>query len=559
MRLHLILLALPIAASAQRPSAADLIVTNARVYTADDARPQAEALAVRGGRVAFVGSVREALALRGPATRVLDLHGATVIPGMTDAHAHLLSLGESLDEVPLFGTTSFEEIVRRVAERARTTPAGSWVRGHGWDQNRWVDTHFPTHDALSRAVPDRPVVLSRIDGHALLANAAAMKAAGVTAVTRDPAGGRVERDAAGNPTGVFVDNAMELIGRAIPPASPAAIRQAIALAITECNRWGLTGIHDAGVDPGVIDVYEAMAREGKYDLRNYVMVADGDPALRKYFARGPQNALYDGHLWIRSIKIVADGALGSRGAAMLEPYTDDPKNTGLLTTPPERIRSVAIQALRNGFQLNVHAIGDRANRIVLDAFEAALDSVPTADHRFRIEHAQIISPSDLPRFARLGVIPSMQASHQTRDMYWAVNRIGPTRVLGAYAWGSLLRTGVIIPNGSDFPVEQVDPLISFHSAIARQDADGWPAGGWHPEQRMTRDEALKAMTLWPAVASFSEREIGSLTAGKYADFVVLDQDIMLVPAELVPRTRVVATYLGGRVVYERSAVRSAQP
>jgi predicted amidohydrolase YtcJ len=286
------------------------------------------------------------------------------------------------------------------------------------------------------------------------------------------------------------------------------------------------------------------------------MIAGDDSTLAHYLARGPQSALHDGRLWIRAIKISADGALGSRGAALLEPYADDPRNTGLLTVPMGRVREVAARALRAGFQVNVHAIGDRANRLVLDEFEAALAGASVADHRFRVEHAQILTPDDIPRFAALGVIPSMQASHQTSDMYWAGNRIGPTRLLGAYAWRSLLNSGVIIPNGSDFPVEAVNPLISFHAAVSRQDAENWPAAGWFPEQRMTRDEALRSMTLWPAVASFTERELGSLTAGKRADFVVLDQDIMRVPAELILGTRVLATYLGGKLVYERPAAPS---
>ncbi|MDQ3808898.1 MAG: amidohydrolase family protein, partial [Chloroflexota bacterium] len=269
------------------------------------------------------------------------------------------------------------------------------------------------------------------------------------------------------------------------------------------------------------------------------------------FQRGPQNGLYDGRLWIRSIKISADGALGSRGAALLEPYSDDPGNTGLITATGERIHQMAARALRSGFQVNVHAIGDRANRLVLEAFTAALQDVPTADHRFRIEHAQILNHADIPRFAALDVIPSMQASHQTSDMYWAGNRIGGARLLGAYAWRSLLDTGVIIPNGSDFPVEAVNPLISFHAAVTRQDANNWPTGGWFPEQRMTREEALKSMTLWPAYAAFQETILGSLTPGKYADFVVLDRDIMRVPAEEILKTRVDATYIAGKVVYER--------
>jgi hypothetical protein len=262
--------------------------------------------------------------------------------------------------------------------------------------------------------------------------------------------------------------------------------------------------------------------------------------------------MYDGRIWIRSIKISVDGALGSRGAAMLQPYSDDPNNRGLILTPPERIRSISEEALRRGFQVNVHAIGDRGNRLVLDAFEQALTTVPTADHRFRIEHAQILDPADIPRFAKLDVIPSMQAVHQTSDMYWAGDRIGKAREVGAYAWRSLLNTGVVIPNGSDFPVEATNPLLSFHSAITRQDEKNWPEGGWHPEQRMTREEALKSMTIWPAYAAFEERSSGSLTPGKYADFVVLDQDIMTVPAERILATRVIATYLGGKAVYEQS-------
>jgi hypothetical protein len=281
------------------------------------------------------------------------------------------------------------------------------------------------------------------------------------------------------------------------------------------------------------------------------MIRYDSTTLAHYLRRGAQNGLYNNRLWIRSIKISADGALGSRGAALLEPYADDPKNSGLQLVPAGLIKNVGIQALRGGFQLNVHAIGDRANRTVLDEFEQALNEVPVADHRFRIEHAQILHPDDIPRFAQLGVIPSMQASHQTSDMYWAANRLGATRVLGAYAWRSLLNTGVIIPNGSDFPVEKANPLISFEAAVSRQDAKGWPAGGWYPEQRMTRDEALKSMTIWPAYASFMEKEVGSLEPGKLADFVVLDQDIMRVPPELILRTQVIATYLGGKAVYQK--------
>ena len=532
---------------------ADLVVTNAQIYTSDVNRPVAEALAVRAGRIAFVGSNRGALALAGPRTERLDLAGKTVITGMVDAHAHLLGLGQALRTVDLVGTRSYDEVIARVVERAKTARPGEWIRGRGWDQNDWADTRFPTHAALSRSVPNNPVYLTRVDGHAALVNAKALELAQVTAATPDPTGGRFIRDSGNNPTGVLVDNAQGIVGRVIPANSRAELREQTLAAIAEANRWGLTGIHDAGVAPEGIAVYEELAKEGRYNLRNYVMVRSSDSVLDAFMQRGPQKALYDGRLWIRAIKLVADGALGSRGAALLEPYSDDPGNTGLITTPPERIRSVAVRALKAGFQVNVHAIGDRANRIVLDQFEAALREVPTADHRFRIEHAQILRYQDIPRFAELDVIPSMQGSHQTSDMYWVPNRLGWARAQGAYAWRSLLNTGVVIPNGSDFPVEAVNPLISFHSFFTRQDADNFPPGGWMPEQRTTRQEALLSITLWPAYAAFMENESGSVTAGKYADFVVLDRDIMAVAPEAVLGTHVLLTVLGGKAVYRANA------
>jgi predicted amidohydrolase YtcJ len=508
-------------------------------------------MAIRDGRVVATGPARGVMTMRGPNTRVLDLNGRTVIPGMIDAHVHLLNLGNSLRNVDLVGTSSYDEVIARVVARARETPAGTWILGRGWDQNDWGITQFPTHEALSRAVPNHPVVLTRIDGHATLVNDAAMRAANLTAKSQDPSGGRIERGANNAPTGVLIDAAMGLVNRRVPPASKEQMKTAVQAAIAEMNRWGLTSVHDAGVPRAVIDVYEEVAREGHFNIRDYVMVANNDSSINHYLQRGPQLGLYDGRLWIKSIKISADGALGSRGAALIEPYTDDPRNNGLALVPAGRVREVGVKALRAGFQLNVHAIGDRANRTVLDEFQAAFDSVPVADHRFRIEHAQIIHPDDVPRFAQLGVIPSMQASHQTSDMYWAVNRLGPTRVLGAYAWRSLLNSGVVIANGSDLPVERTNPLISFMASVSRQDARGWPAGGWYPEQRMTREEALKSMTIWAAYSGFMEKDVGSLAPGKLADFVVLDQDIMRVPPELILNTNVLATYLGGRAVFQK--------
>jgi len=536
-------------------SSADLVLTNGHIYTVDNARPVVSALAVRGGRIIFVGSDAEARALSGPSTTVVDLHGATVVPGFTDAHAHLLGLGTTLQRVNLAGSKSYEEVISRVQAWAKNVRPGQWILGRGWDQNRWPSKEFPTHDALTRAFPNNPVVLTRIDGHALLANARAILLARVLPSTADPAGGRIIRTAAGVPTGVFVDNAESLITRAIPAATRADKRQAILGAIAEANRWGLTGVHDAGEDAETIGVFEELARAGNYNLRNYVMLSDpGEPGSsaaqrNPYIQRGPQSALYDGHLWIRAIKLYADGALGSRGAALLAPYSDEPTNSGLLVSRPEHIRAWADLALQRGFQINVHAIGDRGNRIVLDAFDAALRRFPKADHRFRIEHAQVLSASDIPRFAQLGVIPSMQATHQTSDMGWAETRVGPERIRGAYAWRSLLNTGVVIPNGTDFPVEEVNPLLTFHAAVTRQDPNNSPAGGWYPDQKMTREEALQSMTIWPAYAGFQESMLGSLTPGKYADFVVLDRDIMRVPDTEILGTRVTSTWIGGKRVY----------
>jgi predicted amidohydrolase YtcJ len=325
-------------------------------------------------------------------------------------------------------------------------------------------------------------------------------------------------------------------------------------AIAEANRFGLTGIHDAGIGARELETYESLAREDRFNLRSYLMIlAESDTAsfLAAQLAQKPRLGLDHGRLWIRAVKIELDGAMGSRGAALLEPYSDDPGNAGLFKIPPEQVERIAVQALRAGYQMAVHAIGDRANRVTLDAYASALGQVPTADHRFRIEHAQLLTAQDIPRFAELGVIPSMQGSHQTSDMYWITNRIGPSRLYGAYAWRSLRETGVIIPNGSDFPVESANPLVSFHSFVTREDADNYPAGGWFPAQRLTREEALLSMTLWPAYAAFMENDVGSLAVGKYADFVILDQDIMTVPAETILATKVRRTVLGGKTVYEK--------
>lgn len=549
--------AVAVSVSVSYAQQADLILTNARVYTADAARPHAQAIAVRGDRIVFVGSSLEAGALRGSGTRLIDLAGRTVVPGMIDAHGHLTGLGRALRTVDLVGTTSLDQVVERVRATAARFAPGTWIRGRGWDQNDWVDTRFPMHGALSRAVPDHPVAVTRVDGHALFANAKAMQLAGITNETPDPPGGRILRDAGGNPTGVFIDNAQSLITRRIPPETTAELREEVRLAMHELNRFGLTSFADAGVDCATIRLYEDMARAGELSARNYVMVSAGAVCLDSLLRVGARDNVDGRHMIaIRAIKAYADGALGSRGARLLEPYADEPSHAGLLVTPIAELDRLAAKALRAGFQFNVHAIGDDANRIVLDVFERALARSPHADHRFRIEHAQVVSPADIPRFAQLGVIPSMQAVHQTSDMYWVENRIGSTRVLGAYAWRTLLNTGVVIAGGSDFPVESPNPLESFHAAVSRQDANNWPAGGWQPQERMTREEALAHLTIWPAYAAFQEQTAGSITTGKLADIVVLSQDIMTIPVEDILRTKVLLTIVGGKVVYDARVPRT---
>lgn len=535
----------------QSSAPAELIVTGATIHTVDDSDAMPEAFAVRGGRFAFVGSAADAIKLRGPATRVLDLSGKTVLPGLIDAHLHLTQLGLSLHELRLFGMRSFDELLRATVAFAKTSP-DQWILGDGWDQNLWSGQAFPTHERLSAAIPNRPVALERVDGHALLVNAAAMQLAGITKTTPDPPGGRILHDADGNPTGVLIDNAARLVARVIPPPSPAQLRRAALSGAAECHRWGVTAIGEARTTAADLEVYRELAAAQALHLRNYTRVEDDPKLISSVLAEGPVSAAYDGRLWVRGIKLFADGALGSRGAALLAPYDDDPGNTGLLRTTPAHIEEVAERALRGGFQMSVHAIGDRANRIVLDAYETALRKVPVRGHRFRVEHAQILNPADIPRFKELELVASMQTTHQTSDMAWAKERLGTERLAGAYAWRSILQTGTILANGTDAPVEKVSTLRTFHAAITRQDEQNEPPGGWYPQQRMTRVEALKSMTVWAAYANFQESVIGSISSGKYADFVVMDRDWMAVPPEQIVGTTILATYFGGNAVYASS-------
>ena len=521
--------------------AADLIVVGGTIHTVDEAYPVAQAFAIRGDRFAYVGSVAGAMALRGAATHVLDLGGQTVLPGLIDSHLHLTKLGLKLEQVNLDHASSFEEVVERTVAFARNVPA-QWILGRGWDQNRWSGNTLPVHAALSAAVMDRPVVLTRVDGHALMANARAMEIAAIEKSTPDPFGGRIVRDEGGSPTGIFIDAAQALIYDKVPRPSHDELVRATRAAIAECNRWGLTAVAEPGCNEAVLAAHAELLENDAYSIRNYAML-DNEPSLiGARTRRGIVEAAYNGRLWVRAIKMYADGALGSHGAALLAPYDDEPWNAGLILTPQHSIENVTETALRTGFQACVHAIGDRANRMVLDAFEEALKRVrPSADPRLRVEHAQVIAPQDIPRFAKLGVIASMQSTHAVSDMAWVQARLGPQRIREAYAWRSLLDSGAIIANGTDAPVESASTARTFYAAVTH--------GGRHPEQRMTRREALASMTIWAARANFQEHLVGSITPGKFADFVVMDRDWMTTAPEHVLRTKIIGTYFGGRRVY----------
>jgi predicted amidohydrolase YtcJ len=540
------------------PEAADLVLLGGKIVTMNPRQPQAEAIAIIGSRIARVGSAREIEAMIGPGTRVIPLNGRLVVPGFIESHGHLLGLGQSRLLLDLRGTKSAEEVAERVAQRVREAQPGEWILGRGWDQNAWPTREFPTHDVLDRVAPHHPVYLTRVDGHAAWVNRRALELAGITRETADPPGGRLLRDAQGRPTGVLIDRAMALVAAHIPPRRHEENTRAVLLAMDECLRFGITSFHDAGASREAIRVYKELLREGKLTLRLYVMISGRDEALlREALQRGPEIGLGDHRLTIRAIKLVADGALGSRGAALLEPYADEPGHSGLLLLSEEEISRIARQALAAGFQVATHAIGDRANRVVLNAYERAFREFPSAtDPRFRIEHAQILDEADIPRFARLGVIASMQAIHATSDMPWVPSRIGEARAReGAYVWRKLLASGARIANGSDAPVEPVNPLLGFYAAITRQDAQGNPPGGWYPDQRMTREEALRSFTVDAAYAAFEEHLKGSLEPGKVADLVVLSRDILTIPPPEILRTEVDLTIVGGRIVYERSSAR----
>jgi hypothetical protein len=564
----LILIIVPMAVGgAVERETADLILRNGKIVTMNAAQPQAQAIAIVGDKIAAVGSNSDVENLMSNSTHVIDLNGKLVVPGLIESHGHLLGIGQAKLALDLVGTTSGQQIAQLVHARAAQAKPGEWILGRGWDQNHWAVKQFPTFKSITEAAPKNPVYLTRIDGHAGWANRPAMALAGVTTKTPDPPGGRLIRDAQGNPTGVFIDRAQGLITSRIPPPSRDQQKQALILALQACIASGLTEFHDAGASSDVVDLYKELLRENRLPLRLYVMLAGSDQDLLKHYllgagggpgstndetAHGPQIGLGDHRLTIRAIKLVADGALGSRGAALLEAYADDPGNTGLLILSEDQIFPVADQALAHGFQVCTHAIGDRANRVVLNAYERAFKKHPEVkDPRFRIEHAQILNGADMPRLAQLGVIASMQATHCTSDMPWVHDRIGKARAEeGAYVWQKLLKMGVRIANGSDAPVESVNPLWGIYAAVTRQDHKGNPPGGWYPDQRMTRAEALRSFTMDAAYAAFEENIKGSLEKGKLADLDVLSQDIMTIPAPEILQTHVVMTVVGGKIVYQ---------
>ena len=481
-----------------------------------------------------------------PITNTLAVLSGTILPGLTDAHGHLAGLGLALEVVSLTGTKSFDEVITRVRERAAKTPRGEWIIGRGWDQNDWPVKEFPTAAMLDAAAPDHPVFLTRVDGHAAVANTAALRAASITAATQDPEGGRIVRDAGGQPTGTFIDAATDLVETHIPGASPEQRKARVLAAARNIAAMGLTEMHDAGIDDATILAVRELIDENRFPIRVYGMLADDENRLRTWFASGPLLG-YGGRLTVRSVKLYADGALGSRGAALLTPYSDDPGNSGLMLARPEHLADVAERGRRAGFQINTHAIGDRGVRNVIDAYaKAGVD----AKDRFRVEHLQVIAPEDVPRLVERGIIASMQPTHATSDMYWAEARLGPERVKGAYAWRTVLNAGGRLALGSDFPVEEVNPFFGIYAAVTRQDQAKWPEGGWYPSQRLTLAEAIRGFTLDAAYAAFEEGSRGTIEVGKLADFTIVEGDLFAMPAPDLYKAKVLYTIVDGEVVFD---------
>ena len=535
---------------------ADVVFVNGNVYTVNEKQPRAEAIAVKGDRIVFVGSNANAKQFQGRGTRVIDLHGETVVPGMTDAHYHFIGVGQREMNLNLEGITNLEDFLAKVKERVDRTKPEEWVTGRGWIETFWKPPVFPTRWDLDKISPNNPVFLTRADGHGAVANSAALKIGGVTKESKDPFGGQILRDKqTGEPVGMLLDNAQGFVSRHIPAPTQAEIQQAIILANKRSIELGLTQIQDPGGSYRDVDLYKKLYGEGKLKLRIYKAVYGPGPEAKRLLSEGPIIEAFGNRFNLRTIKVVSDGALGSRGAALLAPYSDTPDSSGFLRVKEEDLLPMLKEALQKGIQVETHAIGDYANRFILDQYEKALNAVPKserkiAEPRWRDEHSQIVNPIDIPRFAKLGIIPSMQASHAIGDLHFAPSRLGMKRLEGAYAWQSFIKSGVIVPGGSDAPVERGEPMIEFYAAVARKDIRGFSGEGWHPEEKVTREQALKMLTIWPAHAAFEENVRGSIEVGKLADLTILSADIMKIPEMEILKTHCVMTVIGGEVVYE---------
>lgn len=520
----------------------DLIVHNATVYTADDQFSKAEAFAVKDGKIVELGAER-AIMNKYDAPEIIDAKKQFVYPGFIDGHCHFLYYGLGLGIADLVGTKSWDEVIEKMKSFSENNDV-EVIYGRGWDQNDWEIEEFPDNTRLNELFPDRPVILYRIDGHAIIVNDYALKMANIE-VGQNVEGGKVEVSD-GKLTGVLVDNAMDLIEKNVAPIVDEDIQKALLAAQKNCFEVGITSVDDAGLDRSKIELIDAMQKEGSLKMRIYAMISDRPDNLNYYFSNGPVKT---DRLNVRSVKAYADGALGSRGASLLKPYSDKPEEWGFLLASFEHYDSLAASCYENGFQLNTHCIGDSANRYLTDVYAKILGG--TNDLRWRIEHAQIVEESDIQKFSDYSIIPSIQPTHATSDMYWAEERLGKERMNEAYPYQSLLQANGMVALGTDFPVENIDPLLTFYAAVSRKDLKGYPEGAFLPEQKLSRKEALLGMTIWNAIANFEENEKGSLELGKFADFVILDQDIMTMEESKIVSAKVTATYINGEAVYKK--------
>ena len=551
-----LLLSVAFVPSAPTPASADVVFINGNVYTANEKQPRAEAVAAKGDRIIFVGSNAAAKNYESPTTRIVDLHGATTLPGMADAHQHLEGVGFREMTLNLEGITNLQDFLAKVKARVDQAKPGEWVTGRGWIETFWTPPVFPTRWDLDKVSPNNPVILGRSDGHGTVVNSAALKIAGITKDTPSPFGGEISKDKqSGEPNGMLLDAAQGLVRRHVPPTSRADAERAVVLGVQRDLGLGWTQVQNPGGSYEDIDIYRKLYGEGKIKLRIYKVLSAPGKEAQRLLSEGPIIGAYSNRLTVRALKFYADGSLGSRSAALLAPYSDAPDTSGFLTVKEENLLPVLEEALRKGIQCETHAIGDRGNRFILDEYEKALSAVPPnqrkiAEPRWRIEHSQIVNPLDIPRFKKLGIIPSMQASHAIGDLHFAPARLGMKRLEGAYAWNSFIKSGVVVPGGSDAPVERGEPMIEFYAAVARKDIRGFSGEGWHPEEAVSRDQALKMLTIWPAYAAFEENVRGTIEVGKLADLTVLSADIMKIPEMEILKTHCVMTVIGGEVVYE---------